>query len=223
VVILASCCLTFQTVVSGQQADAPFVPARLVGGSLPLTPAPNVVARIEEILQVVVDVTGGVGQMTPLRASPLPADPLIPAVGGWRFQPAIDNGRAVPSRVLVAAVFRPPQLDNSPTLGNPAVDLVRPSDEIPFPITTETPVYPPVATGEGVVLVEVLVGVDGRGRQHRIATSGGGFDQAALDAAVRWSFRPARLNGRAVEAYAYLVFGFRRPVVAGPPPRLPGD
>jgi TonB family protein len=181
-----------------------------------------VVARIEEILQVAVDVTGGVAQMTPLRASPLPSDLLKPAVAGWRFQPAVDRGRVVPSRVLVAAIFRPPQLDNSPTLGNPPVDLAAPSDEIPFPVATETPVYPPLAVGEGVVLVEVLVGVDGRIRQPRIAAGTGAFDQAALDAVARWSFRPARWNGRAVEVYAYLIFGFRRPVVIGPPPSLPG-
>jgi len=162
---LAACCLTVATVasISGVAQDAAFVPARLLGGSLPLTPSPNVVARIEETLQIMVDVTGGVAQMTPLRASPLPNDLLMPAVGGWRFQPAMDQGRVVPSRVLVAAIFRPPQLDNSPTLGNPPVDLAAASDEIPLPIVTQTPVYPPIATGEGVVLVEVLVGSDGRG------------------------------------------------------------
>ena len=189
---------------SAAQAGALFVPARLLGGSLPLTPSPNVVAQIEEILQVAVDETGRVGQMTPLRASPLPMDPLTPAVGGWRFQPALDQGRMVPSRVLVAAIFRPAQLDNSPTLGTPPVNRAAPSDEIPFPTATQTPPYPPQAIGEGVVLVEVLVGVDGRVQQLRLATGGGGFNQAALDAARRWSFRPARWNGRAVEAYAYL-------------------
>ena len=230
------CCLTLaivasisgpaHPVLSGQGAAAVepvYVPARLLSGSLPLTPSPNVVGRIEETLQALVGVTGGVAEMTTLRASPLPNDLLTPAVAGWRFQPAMDRGGVVPSRVLVAAIFRPPQLDNSPTLGNPPVDLAAPSDEIPWPTVTQTPVYPPVATGEGVVLVEVLVGIDGLGRQPRIATGSGGFDQAALDAAARWSFRPARFNGRAVEAYAYLLFGFRRPVVAGPPPPSPGD
>jgi TonB family protein len=202
---------------SAGQAGAVFVPARLLGGSLPLTPSPNVVGQIEETLQIVVDAAGRVAQMTPLRASPLPMDLLTPAVGGWRFQPALDQGRAVSSRVLVAAIFRPAQLDNSPTLGTPPVNRAAPSDEIPFPLATQTPPYPPQAIGEGVVLVELLVGVDGRVQQLRLATGAGGFDQAALEAARRWSFRPARWNGRAVEAYAYLVFGFRQPVV-GPPP-----
>lgn len=228
--LIVSCCLMLATVApisgsassagpgpSAAQAGALFVPARLAGGSLPLTPSPNVVAQIEEILQVAVDATGRVTQMTPLRASPLPADPLTPAVGGWQFQAALDQGRPVSSRVLVAAIFRPAQIDNSPTLGTPPVDRATPSDEIPFPIATQTPPYPPAAIGEGVVLVEVLVGVDGRAQQLRLATGAGGFDQSALDAARRWSFRPARRNGRSVEAYAYLVFGFRQPVV-GPPP-----
>jgi TonB family protein len=229
---VAACGLTFGTVAAvslpaypaGQnpgagQAIATFVPARLVNGSLPLTPSPLVVARIEEILEVVVDTTGRVGQMTPLRASPLPADPLTPAVAGWAFQPTLDRGVVVPSRVLVAAIFRPAQLNDSPTFGEPPVDLRAPSDEIPYPIVTETPPYPPLAVGEGVVLVEVLVGVDGRVQQLRTVAGSGSFGQAALNAAGRWLFRPARRNDRAVEAYAYLLFGFRTPVVVGPPAR----
>jgi TonB family protein len=212
---LVACCLTLGTVASGQAIDT-FVPARLLNGPLPPPLSPVVIGRIEETLEVVVDATGRVAQATPLRASPLPADPLRPTVAEWRFQPAIDRGRMVPSRVLVAAIFRPPQLYDSPTLGDPPVNLAAPSDEIPFPIATETPPYPPRAIGDGVVLVEVLVDVDGRVRQARIISGAAGFDRPALDAAGRWSFRSARWNGRAVEAYAYLVFGFRQPVVVAP-------
>ena len=200
---------------AGQAADT-FVAARLLTGSVPPTLSPLVLGQIEETLEVVVDATGRVSKMTPLRASPLPSDPLTPSVGTWRFQTAIDGNRAVPSRVLVAAIFRPPQLGNVPTLGTPPVDLATPSDEIPVPIVTELPPYPPLAIGEGVVVVEILVGVDGRVRQPRPFARAAGFDQAALDAASRWSFRPARWNGRAVETYAYLVFGFRQPVVVAP-------
>ena len=203
------------------QAAATFVPARRLSGSLPSTPAPNVVGRIEELLEVVVDPTGGVARMTPLRASPLPADPVVPAVGNWRFFPAVDRGVPVSSRVLVTAIIRPPQLDDSPTLGDPPVDLARPSDEIPFPVATVSPRYPPLAIGEGIVLVEVLVDVDGGVRETRIIEGAPAFGQASLEAARQWSFRPARWNGLPVQAYAYLVFGFRQPVVAGRRPGLP--
>ena len=195
----------------GQVAPT-FLPARLLTGPLPAAPSPNVVGRIEETLEVVVGATGRASQITPLRASPIAADPLVPAVANWQFQATIDQGRAVPSRVLGAAIFRPPQLDNSPTLGDPPVNLAAPSDEIPLPLVTETPPYPTLAIGDGVVLVEVMVGLDGRVRQPLIITGTSGFDRAALDAASRWTFRPARWNGNAVEVYAYLVFGFRQPV-----------
>jgi hypothetical protein len=201
------------TTVFGQAAET-FVPARRLSGSMPTTPPPNVIGWIEETLEVAVDATGRVAQMTPLRASPLPADPIAPAVNSWRFRPAVNQGGAVPSRVLVAAIFRPPQLLNTPTGGDPPVDLARPSGEIPFPTATAAPPYPPVAVGDGVVLVEVLVGVDGRVREPRIVTAASGFDLAAIDAAGRWSFRAAQRTSRAVAAYAYLLFGFRQPVGA---------
>ena len=197
----------------GAAPDTPtFVPARLLSGALPPNLSPLVVPRIEETLEVVVDATGRVLTMTPLRASPLPADPLTPTVAGWGFQPATDRGLSVQSRVLLAAIFRPAQMYDTPTFGDPPVDLRAPSDEIPFPIVTQTPLYPPLAVGDAIVLVEVLVGIDGRAQQPRKFAGTAGFDQAALDAAARWSFRPARWNGRAVEAYAYLLFSFRSPV-----------
>jgi len=200
---------------SSGQAAATFVPARRLGGSLPSTPPTNVVGRIEEMLEVVVDATGRVARIMPLRASPLPRNLLAPAAANWRFSPAADRGLAVSSRVLVAAIIRPPQLDDSPTLGDPPVDLARPSDEIPLPVVTVSPRYPPLALGDGVVLVEVLVDVDGGVRETRVIEGAPAFGQASLEAARQWSFRPARGTGAPVQAYAYLVFGFRQPVVAG--------
>jgi protein TonB len=67
---------------------------------------------------------------------------------------------------------------------------------------------------DGVVLVEVLVGPDGRVRAASVTSGSPGFDDVALTAARGWSFRPARRNGRPVAAFAYLVFGFRRPLAS---------
>jgi outer membrane biosynthesis protein TonB len=41
------------------------------------------------------------------------------------------------------------------------------------------------------------------------------FKDVALEAARGWTFKPARRNGEAVDAYVYLTFGFRRPVTSG--------
>ena len=69
------------------------------------------------------------------------------------------------------------------------------------------------------MLVELLVDVDGGVLETRVVEGAPAFGQASLEAARQWSFRPARWNGAPVQAYAYLVFGFREPVVAG---RRPG-
>ena len=37
----------------------------------------------------------------------------------------------------------------------------------------------------------------------------------ATNAAREWRFRPARRKGKAVSSVAYIVFGFREPVVSG--------
>jgi hypothetical protein len=38
------------------------------------------------------------------------------------------------------------------------------------------------------------------------------FATAALDAARRWRFRPARVGGRVAAICAYLLFGFPEPI-----------
>lgn len=203
------------------QAAAAFVPARRLSGSLPALPPPNVTGWIDERLEVVVDAMGRVGGLAPFRSTPMPADPIAPAVADWRFRPAVDRSRAVQSRVLIAAMFRPPQLYDAPTPGTPPTDLATPSDEIPFPVASTPPRYPPLAVSDAVVLVEVLVGLDGRVREARVISGAAGFQQASLDAAQGWLFRPARWNARVVEAYSYLIFGFRRPIATAWRPGAP--
>jgi hypothetical protein len=205
--------LTFLATPSASQTAAgAFVPARRLGGSLPALPPPNVLGWVEERLEVVVDATGRVQGLTLVRATPMRADAIAPALADWLFRPAVDRGRPVESRVLIAALFRPPQLYDAPTLGTPPADLATSSDEMPFPVESRSPRYPPPGVSDAVVLVEVFVGLDGRVREARIISGEPGFHEASLDAARGWLFRPARRNARAVEAYSYLIFGFRRPV-----------
>jgi hypothetical protein len=79
-------------------------------------------------------------------------------------------------------------------------------------VASPPPRYPPLAVGDAIVLVEVLVGLDGRVREAQIISGASGFHEASLDAAQGWLFRPARWNAQVVESYAYLIFGFRAPI-----------
>jgi TonB family protein len=74
------------------------------------------------------------------------------------------------------------------------------------------PEYPPERYEEGLdVKVIVRVDIDGAGnvKKASVFNSGGpDFDEAALEAARRWKFEPALVNGVPAESFAmiYIVF-----------------
>jgi protein TonB len=66
------------------------------------------------------------------------------------------------------------------------------------------PLYPKLSErrGEqGVVVLSVLVGADGRAREVSVKTSSGyeRLDMAAREAVLAWTFVPGKRNGAAVE------------------------
>jgi protein TonB len=63
------------------------------------------------------------------------------------------------------------------------------------------PVYPAPAQSakvQGVVILEALIGVNGKVTNARVLRSVPLLDQAALDAVMQWEFTPTRLNGQPV-------------------------
>ena len=74
------------------------------------------------------------------------------------------------------------------------------------------PIYPPeaVAKGiEGTVQVRALIGTDGKVKDATVLKSASpSLDQAALDAARRWVFKPEKQKGRAVETWAIIPLHF---------------
>jgi len=92
------------------------------------------------------------------------------------------------------------------------------------------PTYPPDALAQGLsgrVEVELVVATDGTAKDPKIKTPAGhGFDEAALEAASRLTFEPARRNGVAIAARIVFPFVFEfkapePPPEAEPPPPAP--
>ena len=190
-------------------------PPRWKDGALPQIPQ-QTTAWGQVLLEVSAGAAGQVERMTILRSTPPFTEALQKAVAGWRFEPAMAGRVPSPGRILVAAVFRPPALAEAPGAGEPPRDLAAPSDSIPFPTTIRSPRYPPRALGDGVVLVEAVVGGDGAVRAATILKSAPGFDDSAVQASLQWKFRAARRDGSPVFARALLVFAFRQPVLSKP-------
>jgi len=197
-------------------------PARLRSGRVPPIPV-TAVGGGEVLVDVDVSAEGVVTRATPLRSTPPFTEFVLNAVRDWQFFPArdvVDADRsrageatsrvAVPSHVLVAAVFRPPSL-RAPTLGEPPKD-VSGSDVLPFPLAMIPPLFPPRAASNGVVLLEVHVSANGSVDAAGVINSAPPFDDASVKAVRQWHFRPAQLHGTPVATYAYVVLGFRVPV-----------
>jgi protein TonB len=70
-------------------------------------------------------------------------------------------------------------------------------------ITRVDPQYPSLARqagASGVVEVEATIGIDGKVKNPRVIKGNSMLQKAAIDAVLQWRYRPATLNGKAVES-----------------------
>ena len=74
------------------------------------------------------------------------------------------------------------------------------------------PVYPAVAQQariQGVVVVEAIIGTDGRVKEARVLQSKPFLDEAALTAVKQWIFTPSTLNGVPVPVIMTVTVNFK--------------
>ncbi len=191
-------------------ASQRFEPARATSVSVQAIPYRTAAAAIVGV-ELTVDARGRVADIRSLVDVEPFTDVLRNSVRSWSFDAARGRGQRAESHVLVAGVFRPAMLMFPRPEVPKSVDA-QPSDDTPFSTSVEVPNYPPNAIGSEYVLVEVEVGESGSVTSTKTMGQTTGFDDAALQAARAWTFRPARRDGRAVSAFVYLVFAFRQPV-----------
>ena len=71
----------------------------------------------------------------------------------------------------------------------------------PVPLDQPQPRYPPNARDaglKGAVVVEIIVGVDGRVTQAKVVRGGAPFDRPTLEAVKRWRYVPVMHNGKPI-------------------------
>jgi protein TonB len=84
-------------------------------------------------------------------------------------------------------------------------------EELPEAITKAAPLYPDIAREAGVdgqVVVQALVGKDGRVKDTRVVKSIPMLDQAAVDAVKQWVFKPALSNNKPVAVWVAVPVRF---------------
>jgi outer membrane biosynthesis protein TonB len=213
--------LAFGAATASYAQRPTFAPPRLLKAALPTLPPPTVVGGGEVIIETTVDRNGRVSRPIILRGTPPYTQMVLDAIASWRFEPAraVDAGgneMIVEMPVTIGAIYRPPVLMNTPTIGEAPKDWSKPSGEAAYPESTQMPNYPPHALDGGVVLMEVVVNESGAVTETRAIASTGGFESASRDALARWRFKSGSYRARPVPATAYVLFGFVAPVVSSP-------
>jgi protein TonB len=82
----------------------------------------------------------------------------------------------------------------------------------PSKIRHVPPVYPVIAQQahvEGKVIIEAIIGIDGRVKEARVVVSKPLLDEAALSAVRQWTFTPTLLNGVPVPVIMTVTVDFK--------------
>lgn len=152
---------------------------------------------------------------TTVEPAPVGPDPLSrddgPAYGGEGTGPGSGSGDEPGTQGDPSGV----PWGTGPPGGPPSEqEIFLPGGEVRSPVIIRRvePVYPPVplrAAIEGTVVLEGVIGTDGRVESIRIIKSSPLFDRAAVQAVEQWLYRPARLGNRAVKVYLQIRVEFR--------------
>ena len=213
--LTSSICFSCSFALAHQETAELYSPTRFLSGETPEQP-PLASAGGLTILELDIAPSGIVTDAIVLDEAAPFTEVIQKAAVLWRFQPAEIEGNAIPSKALVVGVFRPPVLMGA---GLPEPRSVQPASEgVPYPIATSMPEYPPNALYEGVAVVEVAIDTGGAVVEATMVSPEEGYDEAALEAAGAFRFRAARYEGRVVESFALIIFGFRQPLTT---PRMP--
>jgi TonB family protein len=84
-------------------------------------------------------------------------------------------------------------------------------DEAPLPLTQVQPRYPEFAREaqiQGKVVMQVLVGEDGRVREAKVLRGVKGLNEAAVAAVKKWTFKPAAKDGVPVAGWLEVPMDF---------------
>jgi protein TonB len=117
-----------------------------------------------------------------------------------------------------ARVAPPPVIEKAPA--KPAAPVVQPIQRLPeggrvhlgLVLHRSEPAYPPIAKSahaSGAVVLECVVGVDGRIHEVKVKSGNPLLVKAAVDAAWQWAYEPTQLNGVPIEIVTIMTFNFK--------------
>jgi TonB family protein len=163
-------------------------------------------------LDVSLDATGAMQNVTVVRDVPPLTDAAQNAVKSWQFTPAMVNGQGVPGVARVTVAFNPfnpsgvglPGESLQPATGAGTVGNFQPAGLK----KANYAVYPPNMVAGGTVVLQVHVGSEGKVHGVVVVQGKAGLTGAATAAAKTWVFTAAQYEGKAVRSDVGVVFVF---------------
>src|SRR5687768_2874630 len=218
---VARAMLVLSAASTASAQSAKFTPPRLLIAKLSELPPPTVAGGGEVLIEAIVDRGGKLTRPMFLRGTPPYVQIVLDAVATWQFEPARDVDyqgleTTVEMPITILAIYRPPVLANTPTIGEPPKDLMKGSGDAAMATVTAAPFYPPNVHDGGVVLFEVALDEGGRATETRTVAVTGGLESAARAALAQFRFRAGSFRARPVPATTYVLLGFRPPVFTAP-------
>jgi len=146
------------------------------------------------------------------------AKAAVDAVKQWQYSPTLINGEPVEVVTTVSINFALPQGGGDitpppPPPPPPPPDRIRQGGNVQqaMLISKVQPVYPTEAKEariQGVVILETLIGKDGRVMSVRVVSGHPLLQQSAVDAVSQWLYKPTLLNGQPVEVITTTTVNF---------------
>jgi len=170
---------------------------------------------------VTVDAAGSVAKIEITESTrPEFGQALAAALDGFAFNPAIKDGKAVPTAVIYDHTFDDAQLEDP--VGRDLLDLEKTHpqsihnlealDAIPRPVSQRRPLFPRALAGNtatGSATVRFLIDGDGHAQLPRVVeATDPAFGYAAVEAVASWIFDPPTFQGHAVVTSAEIPIHF---------------
>jgi TonB family protein len=165
-------------------------------------------------LDVNVDASGSVQNVTVVRDVPPLTTAALTAVKGWQFTPAKVDGKRAAGVVRLNIAFNP---YNPSGVGLPGETLQAPNaaasgDFQPAVLQKANYAnYPPNTVSAGTVVLKVRVAKTGKVRNVVAVRGDGALSDAATAAAKTWVYAAATYQGTAIGSEASVVFVFATP------------
>jgi hypothetical protein len=166
------------------------------------------------VLGVSLDATGAVVGVDALRDLPPVTNSAKSAVQSWRFKPALAGSDPQPSDLLAIFVVPPavsfPTYPRFPSLPPEAGSIS--GYVLPGIVSASYAQYPVNSIVSGSVVIQVTVGANGKATAWQTVRALDPCTRFARDAAKKWSFRAATLDGQPVASKIAIDFIFQPPL-----------